>query len=100
MYRSLLAIAALIVCCFSASSQTATGILQGRVNDASGAPVPSVKVTVQNQSTGLQYDLVTNAEGSFYQPFLVPGQYRVTAEKAGFQKFVSTDNRVDVQQTI
>lgn len=100
MFRFLLAVIVLTVVRFHASAQTATGILQGRVSDPTGAAVPGVKVTVENQNTGFQQTQLTNAEGFYYQPFLIPGPYRVTAEKAGFQKFVSSSNRVDVQQTV
>src|SRR3954451_9384697 len=100
MYRSLLAITLLMIFCFCAAGQTATGIIQGRVSDTTGAPIPSAKVVVENQNTGLRYELQTNSEGFYYQPFLIPGPYRVNVEKSGFQKFLATDNRVDVQQTI
>lgn len=69
-----------------AGAQTATGILQGRVVDATGAVVPEAKVSIENEMTGVQQSLLTNTEGNFYQSFLLPGNYRVTVEKVGFQK--------------
>jgi hypothetical protein len=101
MFRFLLALAAAtLLFCFAAAGQTATGVIQGRVTDASGAPVPTAKVTVENQQTGVRQALLTNAEGVFYQSFLIPGDYRVTAERTGFQKYVTSNVQVDVQQTI
>src|SRR5689334_5974223 len=99
MYRLLLVFSTLVLC-FNGFSQTATGIIQGRVSDATSAPVPGVKITVENQATGVSQTLLTNNEGFYYQSFLIPGMYRVTAEKPGFQRFQSTENRVDVQQTL
>ena len=100
MLRLLIAFALVTsIFCFHASGQTATGILQGIVIDASGAAVPDAKVTIENQRTGVVMTLNSNSEGRFVQPFLIPSEYRLTVEKSGFQKFVASDIRVDVQQT-
>ena len=62
--------------------------------------MPGAKIAVENQQTGVRQALVTNADGFFYQSFLIPGEYRVTVEKTGFQKFVTNNVRVDVDQTV
>ncbi|PYV11121.1 MAG: TonB-dependent receptor, partial [Acidobacteria bacterium] len=100
MSRALILVITMAAFCSTAAGQTATGILQGFVSDASGAAVPDAVVTVENQRTGVKHTLTTNAEGRFVQPFLIPGEYRLTVEKPGFQKHVATDIRVDVQQTV
>ncbi len=84
----------------SLAGQTATGILQGRVSDASDAAVPEAKVTIEDQRTGVKFALTTNSEGRFTQPFLIPSDYRLTIEKTGFQRNVTSDIRVAVQQTV
>lgn len=100
MNRLLLVASLVTILQIGAHAQTATGIIQGRVSDPSGAPIPAVKITVESESTGVRQSLVTNSEGFYYQSFLIPGLYRVTAEQAGFQRFVSNNTRVDVQQTV
>ncbi len=100
MLRSLIFGIATLVFCVSAAAQTATGVIQGRVTDATGAVVPDAKVTIQSDRTGIRQELTTNAEGFFLKPYLLPGEYRVTVEKAGFQKYVAGDIRLSVQQTI
>jgi hypothetical protein len=80
--------------------QTATGTLDGRVNDSSGSAVPGAKVVIENQATGIKADLTTNSEGRFYQGFVLPGSYRLTAEKSGFQKYVESGITVSVNQTV
>jgi len=82
------------------NGQTATGILQGRVTDSTDAAVPGAKVIIENQGTNIKLGLVTNSEGRFVQPFLIPGAYRLTVEKEGFQKNVTSDIRIAVQQTV
>jgi hypothetical protein len=100
MYKSLILGAAMLLCQFTAGAQTATGSLQGTVVDATGASVPGAKVTVENQRTSVKLTQLTNAEGRFVQPFLPPSEYRLTVEKTGFQKSVTSDIHVDVQQTV
>lgn len=89
-----------ILCCGIALGQTATGTLQGRVSDASGAAVPEAKVVIENQRTGVKFTLSTNSAGGFVQPFLIPSEYRLTVEKTGFQRYLTSDIKVDVQQNI
>src|SRR5262249_25868029 len=96
-YLSALVIA---VACSQAGAQTATGILEGVVTDTTGAAVPAAKVTIENQRTGVVTTQLTNAEGRYVQPYLIPSEYRLTVEKPGFQKNVTSDIKVDVQQTV
>ena len=100
MVRPLTVVAVAILFCSLAGAQTATGILQGRVVDPTGASVPDAKVSIENERTGVVHVIATNSEGIFFQSFLLPGNYRVTVEKAGFQKDVTSGTRVDVQQTV
>ncbi len=66
-----------------AAAQQTTGTISGRLIDAQGLAVPGVTVTV----TGPQgaKTLVTDAEGRYSAPFLVPGVYTVRAELQGFK---------------
>jgi Carboxypeptidase regulatory-like domain len=100
MLRTLVVFVMGIVLCQWSGAQTATGILQGRVVDATGSAVPDAKVTIENETTGVALPLTTNAEGHFFRSFLLPGNYKVTVEKAGFQQKVTSGIRVDVQQTV
>jgi hypothetical protein len=100
MFRFLMAATLLTALLVSqAAAQTATGTLQGVVTDASGASVPDAKITIENQRTGVRFSQVSNSEGRFTQLFLVPSEYRLTIEKPGFQKNVTSGIKVDVQQT-
>jgi len=88
--------------CFSFGNlllaQTSTGTLQGQVRDATGAAVPDAKVTVTNSRTGVSSERLTNAEGRYVLPYLLPGDYNIAVEKAGFRKFTRSNVKVDVQQ--
>src|SRR5437870_2617269 len=100
MSRSLvLAIATILIVSSTASGQTATGILQGRVTDDSGAAVPDAKVTIENERTAVHQITLSNSLGVFVQPYLLPSTYKVTVEKVGFQKYSTTGVTVEVQKS-
>ena len=99
MYRILCSASIMVALCASAFGQTATGTLQGRVTDPSGATLPDATVTVTNVATGVSQTLQTSEQGSFVQPYLGPGQYTVTVEKQGFQRNVTSGVNVEVQRT-
>jgi hypothetical protein len=86
--------------CANAPAQTATGTISGRVTDATGAAIPEATVNIENQNTGVKQATITNSAGSFVQPYLIPGDYRLSVEKKGFQKHTTSDLKVSVQQTI
>jgi hypothetical protein len=63
MVRTLAVLTLTVLLCQWAGAQTATGILQGRIVDATGSAVPDAKVTIENETTGVAVTLTTNAEG-------------------------------------
>lgn len=65
-----------------------TATLVGTVTDPAGALVPGAKVTLTNTETGFVSNGVTNAEGSYYIPFLAVGMYEMRLEAAGFKAYV------------
>jgi len=100
MSRSLIfTIATILIVSSTALGQTATGILQGRVADDSGAAVPDAKVTIENERTAVRQVTTSNSLGNFLQPYLQPSTYRVTVEKVGFQKYSTSGVTVEVQKS-
>ena len=69
-------------------AQESRGTIVGKVLDPSGAVVPGATVTVVNRSMGTKVTLTTNESGSYQASFLLPGGYQITAEQAGFKKYV------------
>jgi hypothetical protein len=78
----------------AAKAQTASGTFEGKVVDAAGAPLANVKVTVINQNNGNTRATITNAEGYYRVPFLVPGIYRIVAELPGYTQSQSMTARI------
>ncbi len=100
MFRGLRIFAAVVLFSLPAAAQTATGVLLGRVIDASSSAVPQAKITIKNEATNVTQTVMSNAEGNFQQSYLLPGNYQVTAEKPGFAKWETAHIRVDVDQSV
>jgi outer membrane receptor for ferrienterochelin and colicin len=79
-------------------AQETTGAVTGRITDPQGLAVPGVTVTL----TGPQgtKTLVTDAEGRFSAPLLVPGTYVVKAELVGFKTVQQSNVIVRLGQSI
>lgn len=80
-----LAIAALTSPFVKAQEVRAT--LSGIVTDASGAPVPAAAVTLTSVERNVSTQSQTNESGNYAFPFVAPGTYRLTVERAGFKKY-------------
>ena len=81
---------ALLLCAASplAAQGTGSATLIGTVTDTSNAAVAGAKITVVNTGTRFTSASATNAEGGYYVPYLIPGNYRLTIEVAGFKSYV------------
>jgi len=100
MNRFLTLVILVFVSAYGALAQNAAGTLDGRVVDASGAAIAGARVTIENQATNVKLTVPTNADGRFYQRYLLPGTYSVTVEQTGFERHVQTGIQLDVEQTI
>src|SRR5215471_9836687 len=67
-------------------AQRDLGTITGTITDPQGSGVPSAKVTILEDATGLTYTANTNETGEFVRPLMKPGSYTVTVEAAGFRK--------------
>jgi hypothetical protein len=93
--------AALILCFLTiwaapASAQGTTSRVTGTVTDSTGAVIPGATVTLTNAQTGVSFETVTTAAGTYQFEAVQVGTYTVTVQLQGFRKFVSTDNRVNI----
>jgi predicted heme/steroid binding protein len=76
------------------SAQSDLGRISGFIKDQSGALVPKAKVTVHNQS-GVEREVTTNESGYYVISNVPPGFYTMAVEAQGFQKYESTNNKLD-----
>jgi hypothetical protein len=80
----------------SARAQQITGSIRGIVLDPSGRSVASARVTVTQRETGFARSVTSDSDGAFFIVELPVGQYRISAEANGFQRFVLEDLALDV----
>jgi hypothetical protein len=59
-------------------AQETRGILTGRVTDPTGAVMPEVSLRAVNEATSVASEVITNQEGIYVIPFLLPGRYEIT----------------------
>jgi hypothetical protein len=87
---SLFAAIAVLSLIFSpaAVAQVITGSISGTVADETGAVLPGVEVTVQNQDTGFSRTAITDDRGAYRAPSLQLGPYEVRGELTGFQTVI------------
>jgi hypothetical protein len=82
----------------TAGAQTTTGTIGGIVRDDSGAGMPDTKVTAMNLLTSFTRTTTTDANGNYLITNLPIGQYAVTGEKPGFQRFTQAGISLAVNQ--
>jgi hypothetical protein len=70
------------------SAQEFRSTITGKVTDPSGAVVPNVKVIATKTDTNSHFETATNTDGLYTIPFLPPGPYEITAEAAGFKRYL------------
>src|SRR5438067_7882206 len=80
---------ALVLAAAAASfAQETRSVIYGRVLDPQSAAVAGAVVTVTNTDTNASMTLKTNETGYYEANFLLPGNYQVMGEMAGFKKSV------------
>src|SRR5437868_8253220 len=81
-------------------AQTSNATLGGTVSDASGALIPGVSVTATNTATGIVTTVLTNESGVYQFASLQTGNYKVTAELAGFQTQTYNNVTLGISQQV
>jgi len=90
LFRTLLFIVLLVMLvgayATNAAAQTlVSGQIDGRVTDPTGAVVPNATVNLVSSETGFNGTATSDAEGVFHFSLLKPGNYTLSATRAGFR---------------
>ena len=83
----------------TALAQVDRAVLEGTVNDPSGAAVAGAALKTLAVDTGIAQEQQTNSNGYYRFPGLAVGHYSVTVTNAGFKTKVVEDVIVQVGQT-
>ena len=89
-----------IMAAVSLWSQAQYGSIGGHVLDATGAVITGVAVTVVSAGGGQPMRVVSDAEGRYLAPQLLPGFYNIQAEHAGFKSLRLSRVKVDISQNV
>lgn len=87
LYRSIFALAAVLVFGGIGMAQVITATLSGTVTDPTGASAPGAKITLTHQETGTVTTKIAGSDGDFQFDFLRVGSYSITIEAAGFKRY-------------
>src|SRR4051794_26211806 len=90
----------LISIAVAVNAQGTTSRITGVVLDKNGGVVPGAVVTLTNDGTGASLTTQSSDSGSYTFDLLQVGSYTVLVEKAGFKKFQSAHNGLNVNQPL
>jgi hypothetical protein len=82
---------ALAIFAFTCAAQEFRATLSGEVTDPAGAAVEGAQVIATSVERNVPYTAVTNTAGRYTIQFLLPGNYVLTVERAGFKKYVHSE---------
>ena len=74
---------ALLVCAAQLRAQVQSGI-SGTVTDSSQAVIGGARVTITNMATGVVSTTASSTAGTFNSIGLIPGEYSIVVDAAGF----------------
>lgn len=82
--------------CSAGFGQGTTSRAVGTVQDSSGALIPGATVRLTNEGTNSSFAALTSDSGNYVFEAVQPGLYTVAVEAAGFKKFSSKGNVVNI----
>ena len=98
-YKGLLNLAAcLCACAATAFPQGTTSRVLGTVLDPTGSAVPGVNVKLTNEGTKVAFSTTTSSAGTYIFEAVQPGSYEITAEAAGFRRFLTRNIQISIGQ--
>jgi carboxypeptidase family protein len=91
MFRSLV-LAAALATAFSgtASAQTSSGTISGRVLDSQGQAIPGATITLTRQDTRETRTFTSDHAGEFVFTAIQPGTYDIAVDLQGFKRYEKT----------
>lgn len=85
---------------FPSFGQTSFGSIVGTVTDPSGAAVPASAVTLTNIGTAERRTANSDSSGNFSFVNLLPGDYRIEVQNAGFKRYNREPIRIEVESAV
>jgi hypothetical protein len=98
--HGLIFLATVVVLAFTPTAgwgQNVYGTIAGIVSDSSGAAVANAAVTLTNLDNAEKHNMETDSSGNYTFVNILPGRYKLEAEKTGFKKFVREPIVVEIE---
>jgi outer membrane receptor protein involved in Fe transport len=95
--RTFAALVVALLVALPAIAQEQRGAIEGVVKDSSGAVLPGVAVEART-NTGVVLSTITDADGRYRFPSLLPGTYEISASLQGFESKKQGDVPVNLGQ--
>lgn len=86
--------------CGAARAQTFGGMFRGQVSDSQSALVQQANILIQSRDNGTEVPVISDSDGLYVTPTLIPGSYLLTAGKDGFKSTVFGPVTLEVNQTV
>jgi hypothetical protein len=93
-------VSSLLLLAAAGLGQTTSQQIAGTVRDASGAAVPLAQIAVVQTATGFSRQTTASESGYFVVANIPIGQYEVTVEAKGFQKYIQKSLNVGVNDKV
>src|SRR5882757_11258850 len=90
----------LLFCSAMLLSQGLTGQLSGTVADSSGGAIANANVQIANVHTQQTRSAKSGSDGRFIFTELLPGDFSLTVDSAGFKKFEQTGLRISATERV
>src|SRR5215469_1559529 len=109
MYKASIRFILASAICFCASilllrrplqAQTTFGSVTGTVTDSTGAAISGAQAVLTSKATSAAQTITTGADGLYAFVNVLPGEYRLDVDKAGFKHFLRDPVVVEVQQSV
>jgi hypothetical protein len=97
---AILGVVALLLLPCRLTAQIDAGGVTGTVHDATGAVVVGAQVTLTNDETSVKSVTKSTSTGTYVFDAVKPGTYTIAATAAGFEKYITHDIIVHVQQVM
>jgi hypothetical protein len=79
-------------------AQSGASVVEGLVQDGTGAVIQNCEVTLVNRETGGKMTTGTNADGIYAFLSVQPGMYSLEVSREGFKSYSVANFRVTVSQ--
>src|SRR3984957_4541178 len=94
-FLTLIAVLSLVSTGMLHGQSAVTGGIEGTVTDSSGAAIAGATVEITNVADAVTQNSVTNRDGAYRFPSIIPGNYTVSIKKDGFAQYLRGATRID-----